>query len=128
MNQSMFDKSINITYSFYLQFPIEGTVPEARHSHTASSYQGGAVVFGGLDKRGAPLGDVVLLKPNRLGFTWETLEVQPSPVSRSVTNQQALFRWSQSTCPHSSTSGYQGGVIAPPSGDYRGCIFARMDQ
>lgn len=91
MNQSVFDKSIDVTYYFYLQFPIEGTVPEPRHSHTASSYQGGAVVFGGLNKRRAPLGDVVLLKPNGLGFTWETLEVQPSPVSRSVTNQQVMF-------------------------------------
>lgn len=66
----------------WTEFPIEGTVPEPRHSHTASAYQGGAVVFGGLNKKGAPLGDVVLLKPSGLGFTWETLEVQPSPVSR----------------------------------------------
>lgn len=69
---------------FVLQFPIEGTAPVARHSHTASSYRGGAVVFGGLNESGAPLGDVVLLKPNGLGFTWITLEVQPFPVSRSV--------------------------------------------
>lgn len=95
MNQSLFDESINIPYLIviFLQFPIEGTVPEPRHSHTASSYQGGAVVFGGLDKRGAPLGDVALLKPNGLGFTWETLDVQPSPVSRSGTNQQVMFHW-----------------------------------
>lgn len=87
----MFDKGIDTTFYFSLQFPIEGTVPEPRHSHTASSYQGGAVVFGGLNTRGAPLGDVVLLKPNSLGFTWETLEVQPSAVSRSVTTQQVMF-------------------------------------
>lgn len=49
------------------------------------------MVFGGLNERGAPLGDVVLLKPNGLGFTWETLEVQPSPVSRSVTNRHVAM-------------------------------------
>lgn len=86
------------------------------------------MVFGGLNKKGAPLGDVVLLKPNGLGFTWETLEVQPSPVSRSVTNQQIVFHWQQSTYPHSSASGDQDGVIAPPAGDDRFCIFVCMKQ
>uniref|UniRef100_H3CML5 tRNA wybutosine-synthesizing protein 4 n=1 Tax=Tetraodon nigroviridis TaxID=99883 RepID=H3CML5_TETNG len=66
----------------WTEFAVGGTVPAPRHSHTASSYRGGAVVFGGLGEGGAPLGDVVLLKPDASGFAWVTLEVQPSPVSR----------------------------------------------
>lgn len=42
------------------------------------------MVFGGLDRRGVPLGDTVLLRVNEKGFNWEALKVQPSPVPRSV--------------------------------------------
>ncbi len=66
------------------QIPVEGTAPEARHSHSACSYQGGVVVFGGLDRRGVPLGDIMVLRPNERGFSWERVEVQPPPVPRSV--------------------------------------------
>lgn len=89
-NESIkFDKSLaSLFFFFFLQVPIAGSVPEPRHSHTACSHRvGGAVVFGGLNKRGAPLGDVVLLRPNGSGFTWETLEVQPSPVPRFVPDE-----------------------------------------
>lgn len=116
-NESAFEKSINVTYCFTLQFPIEGTVPEPRHSHTACSYQGGAVVFGGLNKRGAPLGDAVLLRPHGSGFTWETLELQPPPVPRSVMDQLDTFYWYRSIYSHTSPSGYQGTVTAPRPGD-----------
>lgn len=42
------------------------------------------MVFGGLDRRGVPLGDTLVLKPNERGFSWETIELQPSPVPRFV--------------------------------------------
>ncbi|XP_040003735.1 tRNA wybutosine-synthesizing protein 4 [Xiphias gladius] len=61
---------------------VEGAAPEAHHSHSACSYQGGAVVFGGLDRWGVPLGDTVVLKPTDRGFSWERIEVQPPPVPR----------------------------------------------
>lgn len=92
-NESIkFDKSLASLFLFVLQVSIAGSVPEPRHSHTACSHpMGGAVVFGGLNKRGAPLGDVVLLRPNGSGFTWETLAVQPSPVPRFVPEEEGCF-------------------------------------
>lgn len=71
------------------KIPVEGAAPEARHSHSACSYQGGVVVFGGVDRRGVPLGDTVVLRPNERGFSWERIEVQPSPVPRSVVFQSS---------------------------------------
>ncbi|XP_032364842.1 tRNA wybutosine-synthesizing protein 4 isoform X3 [Etheostoma spectabile] len=66
----------------WTQIPVEGSAPEARHTHSACSYQGGMVVFGGLDRRGSPLGDTALLRPTDRGFSWERVEVQPPPVPR----------------------------------------------
>ncbi|KAK2840324.1 hypothetical protein Q5P01_014064 [Channa striata] len=66
----------------WTEIPVEGAAPESRHSHSACSYQGGVVVFGGLDRRGVPLGDTVVLKPTDSGFHWERVEVQPPPVPR----------------------------------------------
>ncbi|KAM7407026.1 hypothetical protein PAMA_002980 [Pampus argenteus] len=66
----------------WTEIQVEGTAPEARHSHSACSYQGGAVVFGGLGKRGAPLGDTVVLRPIERGFCWERLQVEPPPFPR----------------------------------------------
>lgn len=68
----------------YLQMSVEGAAPEARHSHSACSYQGGLVLFGGVDRRGVPLGDTAVLRPNERGFSWERIKVQPPPVPRSV--------------------------------------------
>ncbi|XP_056891644.1 tRNA wybutosine-synthesizing protein 4 [Takifugu flavidus] len=74
---------LHLKQQHWTEFSIKGSVPEPRHSHTACSHRmGGAVVFGGLNERGAPLGDVALLRPNGSGFAWEILEVQPSPVPR----------------------------------------------
>eukprot|EP00064_Thunnus_orientalis_P003279 superscaffoldBa00000260_g3288 len=66
----------------WTEIPVEGTAPEARHSHTACSYQGGAVVFGGLGKSGVPLGDTVVLRPIERGFCWERIAVEPPPFPR----------------------------------------------
>lgn len=69
---------------FVSQIPIEGAAPEARHSHSACSYQGHVLVFGGLDSRGQPLGDMFLLKHTDRGFMWERVKTQPPAVPRSV--------------------------------------------
>ncbi|XP_028992770.1 tRNA wybutosine-synthesizing protein 4 [Betta splendens] len=66
----------------WTEMPVEGAAPEARHSHSACSYRAGVVVFGGLDGRGVPLGDALVLRPSQRGFCWERLEVQPPPVPR----------------------------------------------
>ncbi|XP_045909416.1 tRNA wybutosine-synthesizing protein 4 [Micropterus dolomieu] len=66
----------------WTEIPVEGAPPEARHSHSAFPYQGGVVVFGGLDRRGVPLGDTVVLRPTERGFSWERIEVEPPPVPR----------------------------------------------
>lgn len=76
---------------YSLQIPVDGTVPEARHSHSACSYQGGVVVFGGLGRRNIPFGDTVMLRPNERGFSWEIIQVQPSVVPRSVVSFQIVM-------------------------------------
>ncbi|KAK9537312.1 hypothetical protein VZT92_004941 [Zoarces viviparus] len=66
----------------WTEIPLEGAAPEARHSHSACWYRGGVVVFGGLDRRGVPLGDTAVLRPTDGGFSWERIELQPPPVPR----------------------------------------------
>ncbi|XP_076012442.1 tRNA wybutosine-synthesizing protein 4 [Genypterus blacodes] len=66
----------------WAEMPVEGAAPEARLAHSASSYQGGVVMFGGLGRRGLPLGDTTVLRPTDRGFSWERIEVQPPPVPR----------------------------------------------
>ncbi|KAJ8396314.1 hypothetical protein AAFF_G00018910 [Aldrovandia affinis] len=66
----------------WAEVPVEGSPPEARHSHSACAYAGGVVIFGGLGAGGVPLSDTVLLQPTATGFCWERLLVQPAPVPR----------------------------------------------
>ncbi|KAM6955432.1 tRNA wybutosine-synthesizing protein 4 [Lycodopsis pacificus] len=66
----------------WTEIPLEGAAPEARHSHSACWYRGGVVVFGGLDRRGVPLGDTAVLRPTDGGFSWERIEPLPPPVPR----------------------------------------------
>uniref|UniRef100_A0A3B5ALD7 tRNA wybutosine-synthesizing protein 4 n=1 Tax=Stegastes partitus TaxID=144197 RepID=A0A3B5ALD7_9TELE len=73
---------LSLDQQHWTEMPVGGAAPEARHSHSACSYKGGVVVFGGLSRGGAPLGDTVLLKPTERGFSWERLDVQPPPVPR----------------------------------------------
>ncbi|KAK2850337.1 hypothetical protein Q7C36_009120 [Tachysurus vachellii] len=66
----------------WTNIPLEGCIPEPRHSHTACAYRQGLVIFGGLGQGGVPLGDVILLKPNSTGFCWENLHICPALVPR----------------------------------------------
>lgn len=68
--------------NLWTEVGIKGAPPEARFSHSACSYQGGAVIFGGLSSRGLPLGDTTLLKPTDNGFCWEHLDIKPLPPAR----------------------------------------------
>ncbi|XP_012731788.2 tRNA wybutosine-synthesizing protein 4 [Fundulus heteroclitus] len=73
---------LNLDQQNWTEIPVEGTAPAARHSHSACSYRGGVVVFGGLSRQGVPLGDTSLLVPTDRGFCWERIAVQPPPVPR----------------------------------------------
>ncbi|RVE61161.1 hypothetical protein OJAV_G00168000 [Oryzias javanicus] len=66
----------------WTQVPVEGVTPAPRHSHSACSYEGGVLVFGGLGEGGAPLGDTAVLRPTERGFCWERIDVHPPPEPR----------------------------------------------
>uniref|UniRef100_A0A3P8U2N0 tRNA wybutosine-synthesizing protein 4 n=1 Tax=Amphiprion percula TaxID=161767 RepID=A0A3P8U2N0_AMPPE len=73
---------LDVDQQHWTEIPVEGAAPEPRHSHSACSHNGGLVMFGGLSRCGAPLGDTVLLRPTERGFIWERKNVQPPPVPR----------------------------------------------
>ncbi|XP_054642567.1 tRNA wybutosine-synthesizing protein 4 isoform X2 [Dunckerocampus dactyliophorus] len=73
---------LDIDQQHWMELPVEGAAPDDRHSHSACAYQGGVLVFGGLGRRGQPMGDTVVLKPNERGFCWERIDVQPPPCPR----------------------------------------------
>ncbi|XP_036065437.1 tRNA wybutosine-synthesizing protein 4 isoform X1 [Oryzias melastigma] len=66
----------------WTQVPVEGVTPAPRHSHSACSYEGGVLVFGGLGEGGAPLGDISVLGQTERGFCWERIDVHPPPEPR----------------------------------------------
>ncbi|XP_005746375.1 tRNA wybutosine-synthesizing protein 4 [Pundamilia nyererei] len=73
---------LSVDQQHWTEIPVEGVAPEARHSHSACSYKGGGVVFGGLSRAGVPLDDTVILTQTERGFCWERIDVQPPPVPR----------------------------------------------
>ncbi|XP_051937777.1 tRNA wybutosine-synthesizing protein 4 [Hippocampus zosterae] len=73
---------LDLDQKHWTEVAVEGAAPEARHSHSACSYQGGLVLFGGHGRRGEPLGDIMVMKPNERGFCWERIDVQPPPCPR----------------------------------------------
>lgn len=56
---------------------VEGEAPEARHSHSACTWQEGALIAGGLGASEEPLNSVFFLRPNSGGFLWESVDIQP---------------------------------------------------
>ncbi|XP_014326013.1 tRNA wybutosine-synthesizing protein 4 [Xiphophorus maculatus] len=73
---------LSLDQQHWTEFPVGGDVPAARHSHSACSYLGSVVVFGGLSREGEPLGDLSLLTPTERGFDWIRVAVHPPPVPR----------------------------------------------
>ncbi|XP_019580929.2 tRNA wybutosine-synthesizing protein 4 [Rhinolophus sinicus] len=61
----------------WVRIPVAGETPEGRHSHSACSWQGGALIAGGLDTSEEPLSSVLFLKPISCGFLWESIDIQP---------------------------------------------------
>lgn len=66
----------------WVRIPVQGTSPEGRHSHSACSWQGGALIAGGLGASEEPLSSVFFLRPMSSGFLWESIDIQPSITPR----------------------------------------------
>ncbi|NXA43662.1 TYW4 protein, partial [Eudromia elegans] len=62
--------------------PVEGSVPEDRHSHSACAWRGGVLIAGGLGAAEQPLGSVFFLREIEHGFQWQTVETHPPLVPR----------------------------------------------
>ncbi|KAM6301122.1 LOW QUALITY PROTEIN: tRNA wybutosine-synthesizing protein 4-like [Aegotheles albertisi] len=62
--------------------PVEGAVPESRHSHSACSWKGGALIAGGLGAAEQPLGSVFFLRELEHGFQWQRVETRPPLIPR----------------------------------------------
>lgn len=73
---------LDLSQNLWTEMAIDGPAPEARFSHSACSYQGGVVIFGGLSRRELPLGDTTLLRPTDSGFCWDQLDIKPPPAAR----------------------------------------------
>ncbi|XP_033843088.1 tRNA wybutosine-synthesizing protein 4 [Periophthalmus magnuspinnatus] len=73
---------MDLSQNRWTEVSVDGAAPEPRFSHSACSYRGGVVMFGGLGRRGVPLGDTTLLKPTESGFCWQRLDIKPAPVAR----------------------------------------------
>ncbi|XP_069496661.1 tRNA wybutosine-synthesizing protein 4 isoform X2 [Ambystoma mexicanum] len=66
----------------WVKIPVEGQIPEGRHSHSACSWDGGALLAGGLGAKGLPLNSVLFLKPTESGFIWQIIETNPLIIPR----------------------------------------------
>ncbi|XP_014817025.1 PREDICTED: tRNA wybutosine-synthesizing protein 4 isoform X1 [Calidris pugnax] len=64
------------------EIPVEGPGPESRHSHSACSWKGGALIAGGLGAAEQPLGSVFFLRELEGGFQWQTVETHPPLIPR----------------------------------------------
>ncbi|XP_015708019.1 tRNA wybutosine-synthesizing protein 4 isoform X2 [Coturnix japonica] len=62
--------------------PVEGPVPEGRHSHSACSWKGGVLIAGGLGAAEQPLNSIFLLRETEHGFQWQTIETHPPLIPR----------------------------------------------
>ncbi|NWS63587.1 TYW4 protein, partial [Chunga burmeisteri] len=62
--------------------PVDGPVPQSRHSHSACSWKGGVLIAGGLGAAEQPLGSIFFLREFEHGFQWQTVETQPSLIPR----------------------------------------------
>ncbi|XP_037358227.1 tRNA wybutosine-synthesizing protein 4 [Talpa occidentalis] len=74
----------------WVRIPVEGEAPEGRHSHSACSWQGGALIAGGLGASEVPLSSVLFLKPISCGFLWESIVIQP-PITPRYSHTAHVF-------------------------------------
>ncbi|NWY58634.1 TYW4 protein, partial [Chionis minor] len=64
------------------EIPVEGPVPESRHSHSACGWKGGVLIAGGLGAAEQPLGSIFFLRELEHGFQWQTVETHPLLIPR----------------------------------------------
>ncbi|NWR59875.1 TYW4 protein, partial [Bucorvus abyssinicus] len=62
--------------------PVEGPVPEGRHSHSACGWEGGVLIAGGLGAAEQPLGSVFFLRELNHGFQWQAVGTHPPLIPR----------------------------------------------
>ncbi|XP_010136296.1 PREDICTED: tRNA wybutosine-synthesizing protein 4, partial [Buceros rhinoceros silvestris] len=62
--------------------PVEGPVPEGRHSHSACGWEGGVLIAGGLGAAEQPLGSVFVLRELNRGFQWQAVGTHPPLIPR----------------------------------------------
>ncbi|XP_004687603.1 PREDICTED: tRNA wybutosine-synthesizing protein 4 [Condylura cristata] len=74
----------------WVRIPVEGEAPEGRHSHSACSWQGGALIAGGLGASEVPLSSVLFLKPVSCGFLWESIVIRP-PITPRYSHTAHVF-------------------------------------
>lgn len=74
----------------WVRIPVQGTSPEGRHSHSACSWQGGALIAGGLGASEEPLNSVLFLRPVSTGFLWESIDIQP-PITPRYSHTSHIF-------------------------------------
>ncbi|KAM7159235.1 tRNA wybutosine-synthesizing protein 4 [Molossus nigricans] len=74
----------------WVRIAVRGETPEGRHSHSACSWQGGAIIAGGLGASEEPLSSVVFLKPITCGFLWESIDIQP-PITPRYSHTAHVF-------------------------------------
>ncbi|XP_069737793.1 tRNA wybutosine-synthesizing protein 4 isoform X2 [Phaenicophaeus curvirostris] len=70
--------------------PVEGPMPERRHSHGACSWAGGALITGGLGAAEKPLGSIFFLKKLEDGFRWRPIQTHPPLVPRPGEENELL--------------------------------------
>lgn len=66
----------------FCQIPVEGPVPEGRHSHSACGWEGGVLIAGGLGAAEQPLGSVFFLRELDRGFQWQAVGTHPPLIPR----------------------------------------------
>ncbi|NWV00822.1 TYW4 protein, partial [Upupa epops] len=64
------------------EIPVEGPVPEGRHSHSACGWKGGVLIAGGLGAAEQLLGSLFVLKEVQHGFQWQPIETHPPLIPR----------------------------------------------
>uniref|UniRef100_A0A8C3S9F7 tRNA wybutosine-synthesizing protein 4 n=1 Tax=Chelydra serpentina TaxID=8475 RepID=A0A8C3S9F7_CHESE len=75
------DREMGSTNWQAIQYPLFSP-HEGRHSHSACSWDGGALIAGGLGAAEQPLNSVLFLRPTGSGFQWQSVETHPPFIPR----------------------------------------------
>ncbi|XP_078407905.1 tRNA wybutosine-synthesizing protein 4 [Cetorhinus maximus] len=73
---------LNLEDYSWADIPVNGPIPESRHSHSACSWKGGVLIAGGLGATQIPLASIFHLRPTWSGFIWDRIEAVSSFIPR----------------------------------------------